>query len=225
MNLQIIDTEDGSKTLYSSELQENYHSTHGAITESEHVYIKHGLQRRLTLPFSGPLSLLEVGFGTGLNCLLSVLNQQHSEKPYQLLYHTYEIHPLPLELIAELYQPTLSENNWNIMESIHLSAWDQPTEIAPGFTLLKVHKDLTTSEIPSHIDVIYMDAFAPEVTAELWSETFLSKLARSADKNCILSTYCAKGLIRRTLEQLGFEVDRLPGPPNGKREIISCVRQ
>ena len=217
--IEIERTEDGSPTLFVPGLEERYHSNRGARTESEWVFVRQGLRTWLQRS-GGACTLLEAGFGTGLNALLSLLETMGGGGR-ELLYHAYEINPLPLPLIREMWQGTLPGEEMTLMEQIHSAEWDVPVRISASFVLHKHREDLLTAKLP-RADVLYMDAFAPEKTPELWSENFLRKLYEAALPGARLSTYCAKGVIRRRLRDLGFRVYRTPGPPGGKREILTA---
>lgn len=222
MKLEIITTQDGSPTLHLPNLDEHYHSTFGARTESQHIFVQEALGRRLANRDKDCFQLLEIGFGTGLNALLTLLHHQSSPHPYTLKYITYELYPLEENLITQLFSNTLSPSEWAWMQQLHQATWNQEVEIVDGFTLHKIKADLTESPLIGHNDIIYMDAFAPEKTPELWKPTFLQTLFSSASSGGWLSTYCAKGIVRRNLQAAGFEVHRLPGPPHGKREILAA---
>ncbi|MDN4754906.1 tRNA (5-methylaminomethyl-2-thiouridine)(34)-methyltransferase MnmD [Porphyromonadaceae bacterium W3.11] len=225
MRREIITTEDGSRTIHLPDMDEHYHSIFGARTESEHIFIKHALERRLSEPYKGTIQLLEIGFGTGLNAWLTLMHQVAHTPPYTIRYITYELYPIENDIISELFQDYFTEDDWCWMKRLHDAEWGKEIKIADGFTLLKVNANLTESSLPIGNDVIYMDAFAPEKTPELWSPSFLQRLSNSASQGGWLSTYCAKGIVRRTLQNVGFEVYRTPGPPHGKREILTAKKQ
>ena len=192
-------TEDGSLTLYAPTFGEHYHSMHGAVQESEHIYLGLALRERMSSWQEGdaPLRLFEVGFGTGLNALLSWREAEERHIPLQ--YYSIEKFPLT----PELY------------EALHYEA----AELSPFFTLHKLRGDLTTCTFPRDLSVIYYDAFSPESQPELWAEELFQRLGQVASSGAILSTYCAKGEVRRRLQRSGFLMERLPGPP-GKREVL-----
>lgn len=225
MKQEIIITADGSRTIHVPELDEHYHSIYGARTESEHIFIRHALQRRLEDGLRGQLQLLEVGFGTGLNALLTLLHQLNSPTPYSIKYITYELYPLEEKSINQLFSDSLSSEEWEWMIQLHSAPWDREVMINPQFILHKVKEDLTSCDLPKGNDIIFMDAFAPEKTPSLWTPAFLKSLYESANQGAWLSTYCAKGIIRRTLQEVGFEVYRVAGPPHGKREILTAHKR
>lgn len=219
--LQIEETKDGSPTLFVPSLVEHYHSTYGARTESEYIFIGQGLREWRTRDMK-PCTILEVGFGTGLNALLTLLEAEKTG--LQILYHTFEINPIAESLVEKLWEKSLPEKEWLLMKEIHSADWDKAVPLTERFTLFKHNADLLQSDLPM-ADVIYMDAFAPEKTPDLWSLDFLRKLFDSAKDDARLSTYCAKGEIRRRLQSVGFLVHRTPGPPGGKREILTAVKK
>ena len=222
MQREIITTADGSRTIRLPEIDEQYHSIHGARTESQYIFVEQALRPRLSEPLPAPpIQLLEVGFGTGLNALLSLLCVEEHKIP--LLYETYELYPLERPIIEALFTETLTPSELELMLKLHDATWGTPIHITPYFTILKQQADLVTATLPPHhYDVIYMDAFAPEKSPLLWQEPFLQKLFNASCSNARLSTYCAKGVVRRLLTQVGFEVHRTPGPPQGKREILTA---
>lgn len=238
MNRIIEETADGSRTIFIPELNEHYHSVKGAKTESEHIFINKGfnhIQRQ-------EVSVFEVGFGTGLNALLTLLEAEKQKK--KTLYRAVELYPLDWQFINELnYIDTLLEqeqyNNFtkhdieHLFEKLHTAKWGERVEITPLFTLEKVHTSLSDYLQTAHAegkdsfqaDVIYFDAFAPEKQPEMWSKEVFSGMCSMTTDGGVLTTYCAKGAIRRTLQEVGYKVERLEGPPNGKREILRANKQ
>lgn len=213
-------TADGSSTLYLPDMDEHYHSIYGARTESEHVFIKYGLLKYLAEEEPSDLSVLEVGFGTGFNALLTLLAKPGKAT---ITYHSYEIHPLSEEIIRDLFREKLSSEEWSLVKQLHQAEWGTPTQIIEGFILHKHLEDLRTATLP-RAEVVYLDAFAPEKDPSLWTEEMIRKLAGATTPGGRLSTYCAKGVIRRRLEGEGFRVERTQGPPGGKREILTCKK-
>ncbi len=209
----VEETQDGSATLFVPELDEHYHSTKGALTESRHIFIEMGLKA------SGALSprILEVGFGTGLNAFLTL---QYAEEKQRTIHYTgIELYPLSWEEVA-----ALNYSRDPLFKSIHDAPWDGDIALAPHSVLRKVHADVNQyieeCADPAGYDVVYFDAFAPEKQPEMWSEQLFSSIYKQLNPEGILTTYCAKGVIRRLLQKVGFQVERLPGPPGGKREIL-----
>lgn len=210
-------TADGSPTLYLAELDEHYHSVHGAVTESRHVYIDCGLVHRASRnPENGALRVFEVGFGTGLNATLSAMTG------IDCRYTSIEKFPLDVRIADEL---DFGESiDHAMLRAVHRAPWGNPERLTPAFELLKIRGDFTRENIEGQFDVIFMDAFAPEKQPEMWSEPMLAKLAAMLAPGGVLTTYCAKGHIRRTLRSLGLTAERLPGPPGGKREILRLTK-
>jgi tRNA U34 5-methylaminomethyl-2-thiouridine-forming methyltransferase MnmC len=213
MPIKLISSADGSSTLYNEELQETYHSQHGAITESRHVFIRNGLEQ-LTL-LSHKISILEIGFGTGLNALLSL---QHSlNHSLQIYYHALDIFPLPLETIYTLNYPQyMMEEMRALFYTIHECSWNSKFPIYADFEL---YKELTSVEdfIPARFfDLIYFDAFAPNKQPSMWVAENFIKLFNCLHPGGILVSYCASGQFKRNLKSAGFIVESLPGPPYKK---------
>lgn len=207
-------TEDGSATLFVPELNEHYHSVKGARTESQHIFIDMGLKASA----APQPRVLEIGFGTGLNALLTLEAAEQEKRPVH--YTGIELYPLAWEEVNAL---GYSDNP--LFERLHTAPWEENVEISPYFTLRKIKGDANTvihsSFSPS---VVYFDAFAPEKQPEMWNEQLFRSLYVTMNTGGILTTYCAKGVIRRLLQAVGFRVERLPGPPGGKREILRATK-
>lgn len=216
-------TADGSHTLFVPSMNEHYHSTNGAQTEAEHIYINYGLRRSE----ASPLNILEIGFGTGLNAFLTLIEGQKIGK--KIHYTSLELYPLKLDVIEKLnYPQNICPEKSELYYDLHRAEWQKATIITPLFTLKKLHVDYTKSDSTStwntnKYDVIYFDAFAPEKQPEMWNQELFDTLYQSANINGILMTYCAKGVVRRMLQSSGFIVERLPGPP-GKREVLRATK-
>lgn len=214
MNAQITLTEDGSHTLFVPEIDECYHSSHGAIQESLHIFIEAGLKQCNKTD----IRILEVGFGTGLNALLAFAEAEKTGK--RIHYITLEKFPIELNKALLLNFPELIDYNLKeAFERMHLCNWNEPKNISPFFTLEKLNVDFTTYNHTGQYDVIFFDAFSPEKQPEMWTEEQFRKIAAHCNPGAILTTYCAKGAVRRAMQTAGFSVERLPGPP-GKREIL-----
>lgn len=216
-NLQIEETADGSHTLYVPDLEEHYHSVNGAIQESKHVFISMGLHE-ITKSY---ISILEVGFGTGLNALLTFIESELGST--KISYNTIEKYPLSLDLTSKLNYSELSAESNVIFDTIHKAAWNSFVEISSSFRINKINGDFTdlkcwekSNEI---FDLIYFDAFAPDKQPDLWTQNIFDYIYRLTSINGVFVTYCAKGVVRRMLQKAGFIVERLPGPP-GKREML-----
>jgi tRNA U34 5-methylaminomethyl-2-thiouridine-forming methyltransferase MnmC len=215
MRSEIKITGDGSATLYVPELKEHYHSIYGAVQESMHVFIQEGLN---SLKIND-LAILEIGFGTGLNALLTLV---HSRNFNSVDYHAIEKYPLEWELVRQLRYgeylnlPVKMEEEFREM---HLTDWDSKLHLGENFMFRKMKINILEYQPSSKFSLIYFDAFSPSVQPELWEEAVFTRLFNSLHPNGILVTYCAKGKIRRMLNGIGFRVERLAGPP-GKREMI-----
>lgn len=218
--MQIITTSDGSHTLYLPEMDEQYHSVNGALTESEYVYIDKGFKS-----FTGKNpTVFEVGFGTGLNCLLTVLQAEKSKRPTN--YISIEKYPLEKNIIKELnYGNLISSEARDIFNKIHNCAWNEFVNISEYFNLYKIKGDLIDIDLNpfEHCDVIYFDAFAPDKQPELWTPDIFRKIFSITSPGGLLVTYSAKGEVRRQLAACGFEMERLPGPP-GKNEMLRGIK-
>jgi tRNA U34 5-methylaminomethyl-2-thiouridine-forming methyltransferase MnmC len=276
MQHKIITTVDGSHTIFVPELNEHYHSTNGAIQESNHVFIEAGFRyclrkhlyqvaefknqsdqmihnnkgEKKVLIYSQPdnqkhpqqeINILEIGFGTGLNGFLTLLE---SEKwPVNVFYHSVELYPIAVEEAQKLNYSELvhqaeslkqsgadqeseitkhSNVNNTLFLKLHSTPWEKAIEITPKFTLLKQNLDFSNPEefrSDRLFNLVYFDAFAPDKQPDMWSQDIFNKIHYLCDKNAVFITYCAKGAVRRMLQSAGFIMERLPGPP-GKREIL-----
>ena len=226
-------TADGSHTLFVPSMDEHYHSVNGAKTEAEHIYINYGLKENN----ASPLNVLEIGFGTGLNAFLTLLEAQKIHK--EIIYTSLELYPLSLEVIKKLNYPDIIFPEYaNLYFDLHQAKWDEKHKITSYFSIFKVNVDFTNIAHPEEsvewrigtidnqpisYDVVYFDAFAPEKQPEMWKQELFDALYTSMNNNGILMTYCAKGVVRRMLQSSGFIVERLPGPP-GKREILRATK-
>ena len=217
--MKLEQTADGSYTLYVPELDEHYHSVKGALTESQHIFIDMGLKHS-TVPSP---RILEIGLGTGLNCFLTLLTAEETER--QIHYTGIERYPLDMETISKLDYPSLIHKGHETdYFAIHQTPWEKDVELSPWFTLHKLEGDFTCYTFDKGYDIIYFDAFAPEKQPEMWEQSLFDKLYHVLNEGGILTTYCAKGVVRRMLQTAGFKVERLPGPPGGKREILRATK-
>jgi len=215
---QIIITSDGSHTIYVPEIDEHYHSVHGAVQESNHIFIKNGFE----ICKADPLNIFEVGFGTGLNVLLTALKCMSGNK--EVNYTSIEKYPLDERIIRSLnYSDYAGENAREIFQVIHTVPWNVRVNICKNFYLKKIEADFTADPISGKFDLIYFDAFGPDKQPEMWTKEIFELLASVTKKNGILVTYSAKGEVKRTLIACGFDVTLLPGPP-GKKQMISAVK-
>lgn len=214
----VLKTGDGTHTLYSEKFADSYHSIHGAVQESRHVYIQNGLTYARTLFQS--ICILELGFGTGLNALLSVENCM-DDPELDVDYIAYEAYPLSLLQIEETqYQALVDEG---IFWNLHTLPWNQRVTLAPKFTLTKRHEYFQNIDEAAKFNLVYYDAFAPTKQPELWDLDFVHKIAHAMQPQGILVTYCSQGKFRRALDSSGFEVEKLAGPP-GKREMVRAIK-
>jgi tRNA U34 5-methylaminomethyl-2-thiouridine-forming methyltransferase MnmC len=216
-----LQTDDGSHTLFVPSLNETYHSRHGALQESRHVFIEMGLRK--VAAHQSKIRILEIGFGTGLNALLTALEAENAG--LQVEYWSMEAYPLAAVDLdgmnyAALIGTETAEATW---KAIHSAAWEEMTAIHSNFGLQKIHGKLETAALPEQVDLIYFDAFAPEKQPELWTKEIFQKVFDHLAIGGMLTTYCAKGIVRRTMEAVGFKVSRVKGPP-GKREMILAIR-
>lgn len=221
MKREVIQTEDGSKTIRIIELEENYHSIHGALQEANHVFLKYGLEE---FKDRSELSIFEMGFGTGLNACLTAIQSQVLE--VKINYHGLEAFPVCQEELNELeYGTLLGQENKSLYDSLHLAKWNEPVKISESFTINKIQDEIQKIELPIEAyDLIYYDAFGPRVQNELWSEEVFQKMFNSLKIGGFLVTYCAKGQVKRNMKAVGFEVEPLPGPP-GKREMTRAWKK
>jgi len=224
MNVILETTADGSLTLYVPELDEHYHSMNGAIQESRHVYLYSGLSHYISTnyPVNEPdkkvpqmeIRVLEFGFGTGLNAFLTALEAEN--RGLKIHYTALEKFPLSGEITNQLnYLPA----NQSLFRHIHQSDWGHPVMITSHFILQKLAIDFFSFDFPDGYDVVYYDAFAPDKQREVWAPELFEKLFSAMNPGGVLTTYCAKGSIRRMMQQAGFSVERIPGA-SGKREML-----
>ena len=218
MHSELLITSDGSHSLYVPEIDECYHSSHGAIQESRHIFIEAGLKNCA----QNVIHILEIGFGTGLNALLAYHFAMQAGK--KIHYVTLEKFPVSVEQASLLNYPKLiDENLMPVFKAMHKVAWNERHDISPFFVLEKIRVDFTEYQHVGQYDVIFFDAFSPEKQPEMWSQEQFEKIAAHCNPGAILTTYCAKGVVRRALQAAGFKVERLPGPP-GKREILRGLK-
>jgi tRNA U34 5-methylaminomethyl-2-thiouridine-forming methyltransferase MnmC len=215
MKRKIVKTADGSSTISVPELNEHYHSVNGAIAEANHVYINAGYKN----VEKDKISILEIGFGTGLNSLLTLI-QSVDDRKY-IFYQGVEAYPVSLEELSALnYLEELKADEYEEKYKLmHTSPWDEKVEIAENFVLLKEKKSFTEIEDIEKFDLIYFDAFGPDVQPDLWTEDIFKKMYDSLKPNGILVTYSSKGIVKRALRSVGFTVKRLDGP-KGKRHML-----
>lgn len=219
INRELHKTADGSFTLRIHELDENYHSGHGALQEAKHVFIENGLK---TVELD-TIHVFEMGFGTGLNALLTLNDSLKNST--RIYYSGIEAYPVELEFINELkYGEYLEGCNKDLFLEMHAMDWGQPIDLTPNFTFEKIHAKIEDYLAETEkFDLVYFDAFGPRAQGEIWELHVLAKIHQMLKIGGVLVTYCAKGQFKRDLKSLGFEVQSLPGPP-GKREMTRAVR-
>ncbi len=218
--MEIVKTADGSDTLYSRSLDESYHSTYGAVTESMHVFIDAGFN----ILKEDYLTIFEVGFGTGLNALLTLIESQKTNR--KVKYYTLELYPLEMDVILNLNYTSmvsLDEDNEAHYYLMHRCKWGKDVAITNSFCLHKIKGNLETIKIPKNIHLVYFDAFSPEKQPEMWTLPIFNKIYEKMKPSAVLTTYCAKGNVKRILKSVGFRIENLPGPP-GKREMIRAIK-
>lgn len=220
MEREIIVTADGSSTIHLPEWNEQYHSKHGAIQEAKHVFIKSGL----SLFSNSKISILEIGFGTGLNSFITFLEAEKLNLVVD--YVGVEAYPVGIEELEKLnYVSELNaENSANIFQQMHQQKWEEKTDLSTEFYLTKRKQFFNEINDENTFDLIYFDAFGARVQPELWTEKIFEKMFISLKKGGVLVTYSAKGSVRRAMQTVGFKVERLPGPP-GKREMLRATKE
>ena len=214
-NRRIITTNDGSHTLLVPELNEQYHSIHGAIKEAEHVFLKMGLDE-FVRSNRVSVNVFEVGFGTGLNALLSA--QWATSKQKRLAYTSIEKFPVSKKEFQQLNYGNIVHGS-EIYTKITDAKWNDFTTISNAFKLRKLKLDLRKDTLPNGFDVVFFDAFAPNKQPELWDTLVFEKIYRIMRKNGLMVTYCCQGQAKRNMISAGFEVEKVLGPP-GKREML-----
>ncbi len=222
MQREIILTRDGSASISIPAMNVTYHSHHGAMQESLHIFIEAGLRHYNCPTPKEKVAILEVGFGTGLNALLT---QIEATETNQTIYYTaIELFPLIQKEWEQLnYTKLLQESSQKIFEQLHIAPWEKEVAISNFFYLHKAQADLLHF-FPSRLfDIIYFDAFAPAAQPELWTTAVFSQLAKFMSAQGILVTYCSKGVVRRSMQAAGFSIEKIPGPP-GKREMVRATK-
>ena len=224
MKRELITTNDGSKTLIINGLEETYHSKHGALQEAVHVFINNGLN----LVNDYEINILELGFGTGLNVLVTFDEYLKNDKNHKINYFGIEKYPIFFQEALELSYSELfsSDITKDLSLKIHELDWEIPNELHPDFFLTKLKKDffdLKTTELPL-IDLVYFDCFGARVQPDLWEMELFEIVASKMRSGGLLTTYSSKGSVRRNLIELGFEVEKKQGPP-GKREMINAWKK
>jgi len=219
MKLELRQTADGSSTFFVPELNEHYHSTNGALQESNHIFIGCGFNSLA----HAELHILEVGFGTGLNAWLTALSA--AAKNVRVAYTSLEKFPLNAGDVALLNYPSGAKTKEEaaLFYALHESPWEVWQQLTPHFSLLKLRCELQDFASTEKFNLIYFDAFAPAVQPDLWTEKIFTTMFNALKPGGILVTYCAQGQVKRNMKGAGFSIERLPGPP-GKREITRAVK-
>ena len=215
MKREIVQTSDGSTTIYLPEWEENYHSKHGAIQEAKHVFIKNGFSL-----FDQPeISILEIGFGTGLNAFITFLETEKSNQ--KVSYTGVEAYPVSFDEIAQMnYVAELHANDYEAeFQKMHTCEWDANVKISNLFSLTKRQQFFNQINDIDAFDLIYFDAFGYRVQPELWSTEIFQKMFTALKLGGRLVTYAARGVVKRSMIEVGFTVEKLAGPP-GKREMF-----
>lgn len=218
-DIELKTTIDGSHTFFVPAIDETYHSSHGAIQESSHIFIEAGLKHCMKTE----INILEIGFGTGLNAFLTLTEAVKTN--LKIKYTTLELYPINSEKAIQLNYPELLESEYrNLYEKLHTLNWEEEIQVNSNFSINKIKTDFTTFHFNNNFDLVYFDAFSPEKQPEMWTQEQFEKIYNHSNNNAILTTYCAKGAVRRAMQTVGFKVERLPGPP-GKREILRAIKK
>ncbi|HPE99749.1 MAG TPA: tRNA (5-methylaminomethyl-2-thiouridine)(34)-methyltransferase MnmD [Bacteroidales bacterium] len=219
---KLIITEDGSHTLFIPELNEHYHSIHGAVAESRHVFIEAGLKPKIIE--NKKLNVLEVGLGTGLNAALALVAAE--ENQIQLNYFAVEPYPISTEDMMQLNYSKVSESTRmnEVIPAIHAASRDNEVHIGPYFIFHYFEKRIQEIEFENNFfDLIFFDAFSPGVQPEMWTMDVFQKIAAAMKPGAVLVTYVAKGEVRRTMKACGLSIEKLPGF-GGKREMTRATK-
>lgn len=217
--MKLLLTEDGSHTIYSEQFDEIYHSRHGAVAESTHVFIQKGL----AAIDKKEARVFEVGFGTGLNAFLTWIYAE--EKGLHVNYTSIELYPVSEPLLAEINYPSLFPKHDAKVSAIHHATWNEVANLSPNFSLRKIQGSVLDLSLASAtMDLIYFDAFSPEKQPELWTADVFKKMYDLLADGGILTTYCSKSFVRRNMQEAGFKVEKLQGP-RGKREMVRAHRK
>ena len=220
MKRELRITEDGSHTLYVPELDEHYHSIHGALQESSHIFLKNGFFKMN----NNPLRILEVGFGTGLNALLTACAALDSGVITE--YVGVEAYPVPTEMMLQMGYPSVMNdlNARPYFSKITNASWGNKAEIHSRFSLTKINDTIQNYQNRAPFNLIYFDAFGPKVQGDMWHKDVIQKMYDVLEPKGKIVTYCAMGQFKRDLREVGFEVSCFDGPP-GKREMVSAQKK
>ncbi|WP_088323779.1 tRNA (5-methylaminomethyl-2-thiouridine)(34)-methyltransferase MnmD [Polaribacter tangerinus] len=217
MKREILITSDGSSTIHLPDWNEQYHSKNGSINETYHVFIESGLKQLA----KNKVAILEIGFGTGLNCFITYLEAQK-----EIDYVGVEAYPVTPEEVEKMnFIDVLNAGDKkDVFDKMHATTWEEKHKISSNFSLTKRKQFFEDIEDINNFDLIYFDAFGARVQPQLWTEDIFAKMFTSLKENGILVTYSAKGSVRRAMQAVGFLVERLPGPP-GKREMLRAIKK
>jgi tRNA U34 5-methylaminomethyl-2-thiouridine-forming methyltransferase MnmC len=215
MKRELRETADGSMTIYLPEMDEHYHSYHGAMQEAKHVFIENGIQR---FPKKDTISVFELGLGTGLNALLTAIWAERNQQ--KVAYFGLEAFPVEPEMNFKMKYDSLITDyqSKDLFSKIIIAPWEAKTEISDFFQLCKCQSKIQALLVNQKFDIIYFDAFGPRAQEEMWDFEILEKTTSMLNPAGLFVTYCAKGQLKRDLKTLGLKVETLPGPP-GKREM------
>ncbi len=221
MKREFLTTGDGSVTIHLPDWDEQYHSKHGAITEALHVFIQTGLNHFLAENPQDEITIMEIGFGTGLNALLTV--SEIEKLKISCTYLGIEAYPVSAEEVSKLNYSEKTEISASLFQKLHKAPWEEKSEITSYFSLTKRKRFFSEISEENTINLIYFDAFGARVQPELWTEEIFSNMYTALKREGVLVTYAAKGSVRRAMQAVGFKVERLPGPP-GKREMLRATK-
>jgi len=216
--MKIIQTEDNSHSLFSEQYKENYHSIFGAIAESQHIFIEAGFNEIK----KKDICIFEMGLGTGLNAFLTM---QHATKYNKQIYYIgIEKHPVPANVYSQMNYAQVLSLEESYFQKIHTSPWEQETPITANFILHKTAQDIQRFSHQQQYDLVYFDAFSPDIQPELWTKNIFEPIFNHMNKGALLLTYSVKGIVKRALKEVGFVIEKIPGP-KGKREILRAYKK
>lgn len=224
---ELVTTGDGSSSIFLPQFNEHYHSHHGAVQESKHVFMKMGWEK--VIPGKSQVDILEIGFGTGLNAYLVLDEIVDDAEDFPGVHYTaLEAYPVDASMVSQLdywkYGSYANpENNRDAFLSLHEATWNEPDEVYPFFIIEKRQVHLQDFVPQREYDLVFFDAFAPRVQPEMWTKEIFDKMYSLMKPDGILVTYCSKGEVRRNMIASGFNVEKVPGPP-GKREMLRCSK-
>ena len=220
MSLKLIITEDGSHTLFVPELNEHYHSVFGAVSESKHIFIDAGL--KYALGTKKEIDILEIGFGTGLNALMTYHELLSSN--IKCNYTAIEAYPLDENIYMQLNYLEVTGVPKEIFILLHKTNWGEKQFISANFIINKIQNKAEEMILPgNNFDVVYFDAFAPDFQPELWTKEIFENIFKSMKNGAVLTTYSTKGIVKQAMKECGYVIEKLPGP-TGKREILRAVK-